>query len=34
MDAYHPGDRAVLRWIDQSGQAHAATIVFTAHSAG
>ncbi len=34
MDAYHPGDRAVLRWVDQAGQAHAATIVFTVGPAG
>jgi len=34
MDAYHPGDKAVLRWIDQAGQVHAATIVFTTGPAG
>ncbi|MGO9784897.1 MAG: PDZ domain-containing protein, partial [Streptosporangiaceae bacterium] len=34
LDAYHPGDKAVLRWIDQAGQAHAATIVFTTGPAG
>jgi S1-C subfamily serine protease len=34
MDAYHPGDKAVLRWVDQAGQAHAAAVVFTAGPAG
>jgi len=34
MDAYHPGDKAVLRWIDLVGQTHAATIVFTTGPAG
>jgi len=34
MDAYHPGGRAVLRWVDQVGQAHAATVVFTAGPTG
>ena len=34
LDAYHPGGRAVLRFVDQAGQAHAATIVFTAGPAG
>jgi len=34
MDAYHPGDTASLRWVDQDGQAHTATIVFAAGPAG
>ncbi len=34
MDANHPGDRASLSWVDQDGQAHRATIVFTAGPAG
>jgi S1-C subfamily serine protease len=34
MDAYHPGDTASLHWVDQVGQAHAATIVFTAGPVG
>jgi S1-C subfamily serine protease len=34
MDAYHPGDTASLHWVDQAGQAHTATIVFTAGPAG
>ena len=34
MDAYHPGDTASLSWVDQDGQAHTATIVFTAGPAG
>ena len=34
MDAYHPGDKAVLRWVDQAGHAHAATVVFTVGPAG
>jgi hypothetical protein len=28
------GDKAVLRWIDRAGRAHAASIVFTTGSAG
>ena len=34
MNAYHPGDTASLHWADQDGQAHTATIVFTAGPAG
>ena len=34
MNAYHPGDTASLHWVDQAGQAHAATIVFAAGPAG
>jgi len=34
INAYHPGETASLHWIDQAGQAHAATIVFTAGPAG
>ena len=34
MGAYHPGDTASLSWVDQDGQAHTATIVFTAGPAG
>jgi len=34
VDAYHPGDTAGLYWVDQGGQAHTATIVFAAGSAG
>ena len=34
MDAYHPGDTASLHWVDQDGQAHTATIVFTSGPAG
>jgi len=34
MGAYHPGDTARLSWVDQGGQAHTATIVFTAGPAG
>ena len=34
MDTYHPGDTARLRWVDQAGQAHAATIIFAAGPAG
>jgi S1-C subfamily serine protease len=34
LDAYHPGDMASLHWADQAGQAHTATIVFTAGPAG
>jgi S1-C subfamily serine protease len=34
MNAYHPGDRASLRWVDQAGQAHAAAIVLAAGPAG
>jgi len=34
MDAYHPGGKASLHWVDQAGQAHTATIVFTAGPAG
>ena len=34
MDAYHPGDTASLYWVDQDGQAHAATIVFATGPAG
>jgi len=30
LDAYHPGGKAVLCFVDQAGQADAATIVFTA----
>ena len=30
MDAYHPGGKASPHWVDQAGQAHTATIVFTA----
>ncbi len=34
MGAYHPDDTASLHWVDQAGQAHTATIVFTAGPAG
>jgi len=34
MDAYDPGDTASLHWVDQAGQPHTATIVFTAGPAG
>lgn len=34
LDGYHPGSKAVLSWVDQTSQAHAATIVFTAGPAG
>jgi S1-C subfamily serine protease len=34
LDGYHPGDKAVLHWVDRAGQAHAATIVFTFGPAG
>ena len=34
MNAYHPGGTASLHWVDQDGQAHTATIVFTAGPAG
>ena len=34
IDAYRPGDTASLSWVDQDGQAHTATIVFTAGPAG
>ena len=34
MDAYLPGGKASLHWVDQVGQAHTATIVFTAGPAG
>ena len=34
MDAYLPGGKASLHWVDQAGQAHTATIVFTAGPAG
>ena len=34
MDAYHPGDKAMVRWVDQAGHAHAATVVFTVGPAG
>jgi S1-C subfamily serine protease len=34
IDTYHPGDTAGLSWVDQAGQAHAATIVFAAGPAG
>ena len=34
INAYHPGETASLHWVDQAGQAHAATIVFTAGPAG
>ena len=30
IDAYRSGDTASLSWVDQDGQAHTATIVFTA----
>jgi len=34
MDAYHPADTASLSWVDQDGQAHTTTVVFTAGPAG
>ncbi len=34
MDTYRPGDTASLHRVDQAGQAHTATIVFTAGPAG
>jgi len=34
MDQYHPGDRAVIRWADPSGQVHSAAAVFTSGPAG
>jgi hypothetical protein len=34
MGGYHPGDKALLRWVDQVGQAHTATIVLAAGPAG
>ncbi len=34
MDAYHPGNTASLRWVDQAGQAHTAAIVFASGPAG
>jgi S1-C subfamily serine protease len=34
MNAYHPGGEAVLRWLDQLGQAHSATVVFGSGPAG
>jgi len=34
MDAYHPGGKAVLRWVDQTGQEYAAAVVFTVGPAG
>ena len=34
MHTYHPGDTASLHWVDQAGQAHVATIVFTAGPVG
>jgi S1-C subfamily serine protease len=34
LHGYHPGGQAVLRWVDQAGQADAATIVFAAGPAG
>jgi len=34
IDAYHPRNTASVSWADQSGQAHTATVVFTAALAG
>jgi len=34
IDAYYPQNTASVSWVDQSGQAHMATVVFTAAPVG
>ncbi len=34
IDAYHPGDTASLRWVDEAGRVHTAVIVFVPGPAG
>ena len=34
IDAYYPQNTASVSWADQSGQAHMATVVFTAAPVG